>query len=721
MTSFSAITERRLRLLALGIAVLPATVSKEVFLTEWSTRHVNEAEVRSWPPRLGPNDGARTEFHPCLDLDIRDEAAVEACEQLVRDKFDGQGELLVRTGRAPKRLIPFCTDKPFDKRLMGYVAPNGDKHRVEFLAKGQQAIFYGYHEGAKRDYTWRANRDPLAVPPSEWVSITELEADELLTELDELLAEQFGYERVVPDNERGTGNGHARSPIHVTDVGAALAILDYAGQGGGGNIHDIELGCINALIVQDTSADVAVEEVLAAVHAYAATNPLCAKWDWSKEQLCLEKMAFSFINKFPDYADRLPPDLYAVRQVRRGQGVAEPRLAFDRLNKGWHYPEPPNGPDLHVTRNAEPDRKSAAPGPKFRLVPFGQLRPGNDPAYLVDELIPLRGIVLIWGKRKCLKSFWTYDLSFHVAHYYEYRGRGILQGPVVYCAFEGAHGYKKRAEALRRHHKVPDDQAVPLYLVPGRVNMIKEYPLLISAVREQLYGEVPRMIVLDTLNKSLVGSESKDVDMGAYIVAAEALRDAFDCVVVIIHHCGYDETHPRGHTSLTGAVDAEFEVVREGMLVTVRNITMRDGTEGFEIRSQAEVVEVGEDTGGKVLTSLVITQTDAPVAATRKGRGRPNVSTPILVNALRMALADHGGILRPKSERAAVHAVRETWVKPLFDDAYPAGEDDPEKIRAATDEAYRRAPQLACTEGKIGKGKDPTGNVMLWFKVATPN
>jgi hypothetical protein len=102
VTSFSAITERRLRLLALGIAVLPATVSKEVFLTEWSTRHVDEAEVRSWPPSLGPNDGARTEFHPCLDLDIRDEAAVEACEQLVRDKFDGQGELLVRTGRAPK-------------------------------------------------------------------------------------------------------------------------------------------------------------------------------------------------------------------------------------------------------------------------------------------------------------------------------------------------------------------------------------------------------------------------------------------------------------------------------------------------------------------------------------------------------------------------------------------------------------------------------------------
>ena len=453
---------------------MPATTGKEVFLEEWSTRRIDEAEVRSWPPRLGPNDGARTEFHPCLDLDIGDETAVEACERLVCDKFDGRGEMLVRTGMAPKRLIPFRTDAPFDKRTLCYVAPNGDRHKIEFLARGQQAVFFGYHEGAKRDYSWRANRDPLTVPPSEWVSITEVEADELLTELDELLVEQFDYTRAVPDSS----NGHARQAAHVTDIGAALAALDYAGQGGGGNIHDTELGCINALIVQDVMTESAIEEVHAAVSANAASHPHCARWDFEKERLVHEKMAYSFINKFPDYANRLPPELYAIRQLRRGQGVLEPKLEYYRLCKCWHYPEPPGGPDCTSPRARKRATGGTTPPPqRFQLVPFGQLRPGNDPAYLVDELIPLRGIVLTWGKRKCLKSFCTYDLSFHIPHYYEYRGRGILQGPVVYCAFEGAHGYKKRAEALRRYHKVPDDLEVPLYLVPGRANMIKEYPL----------------------------------------------------------------------------------------------------------------------------------------------------------------------------------------------------------------------------------------------------
>ncbi len=486
--------------------------------------------------------------------------------------------------------------------------------------------------------------------------------------------------------------------------------------GGGGNLHDTALGCINALIVQGSTADSAVEEVGAAVGVYAASNPLCARWSPEKARRILEGMAYSFINKFPDYADRLPPELYAMRQVRRGQGVLEPKLEYDRTRKLWHYPEPPGQPDLRVIEGGKAEPAQGQKEQKFQLVPFGQLRPGKEPGYLVDELIPLRGIVLIWGKRKCLKSFWTYDLSFHVARYPEYRERSVLQGAVVYCAFEGAHGYKKRAEALRRHHKVPATEEIPLYLVPGRANMIKEYPLLISAVREQLFGEVPRMIVLDTLNKSLVGSESKDVDMGAYIVAAEALRDAFDCVVVIIHHCGYDETHPRGHTSLTGAVDAEFEVVREGMLVTVKNITMRDGSEGFEIRSQAEIVEVGEDIRGKTLTSLVITQTDAPAAVGKKRtRGRPNVAAPILIDALRTALAERGSPFRPPGGKATEHVVSEREVRSRFDTGYPAGEADAEKAADATSEAYRRALHGAVADGVIGKGVRGT-DVVFWFK-----
>jgi hypothetical protein len=145
----NAVTDLRLRLLKVGITPLPATRNKEVFLTEWTTRLIDEAEVRSWESHADwPSTGADTADHPCLDIDIRDVDAADACERLVRDRFDGMGELLVRTGLAPKRLFPFRADEPFTKRLMCYTAPNGERHRIEFLGAGQQAVFYGYHEGA---------------------------------------------------------------------------------------------------------------------------------------------------------------------------------------------------------------------------------------------------------------------------------------------------------------------------------------------------------------------------------------------------------------------------------------------------------------------------------------------------------------------------------------------------------------------------------------------
>ena len=62
---------------------------------------------------------------------------------------------------------------------------------------------------------------------------------------------------------------------------------------------------------------------------------------------------------------------------------------------------------------------------------------------------------------------------------------------------------------------------------------------------------MPAAVAIDTLNRSLVGSKLSDEDMGDYIKAADAVRDAFECSVTIIHHCGHDASRPRGHTSLS--------------------------------------------------------------------------------------------------------------------------------------------------------------------------
>src|SRR4029077_13342107 len=100
------------------------------------------------------------------------------------------------------------------------------------------------------------------------------------------------------------------------------------------------------------------------------------------------------------------------------------------------------------------------------------------------------------------------------------------------------------------------------------------------------------------------GSENSDEDMGNYIKAADAVREAFRCAVIIIHHCGVEGTRPRGHTSLTGAADAQLACRRDrNNNVELKVEWMKDGdSEGQIVTSTLKSVEVGVDADGEPIT-----------------------------------------------------------------------------------------------------------------------
>jgi hypothetical protein len=334
--------------------------------------------------------------------------------------------------------------------------------------------------------------------------------------------------------------------------------------------------------------------------------------------------------------------------------------------------------------------------------------------------------VLVWGRQKTYKSFWLLDLMLHVAKGWPYRDRAVRQGAVIYCAFEGAHGYKGRCEAQRRHYNVHCDEDVPLYVMPGQVDLIKDEATLVAEFRLQLGDIKPAIVVLDTLNRSLKGSENSDEDMTKYTRAAEAIRQAFGCVVIIVHHCGYDSSHSRGHTSLPAAVDAELEVAREPgspmFLVTVKN--MRDGPEGTVVRSRAETIRLDVDQEGRPRSSIVVVPDDSPVDPGNRG-GRPDSAYPTFLSAMRLALAEDGITFTP-DDKLPLQAVAEQHVRKRFYRTYIDGEDDKKKSDEAQKSAFRRAMRKAI-EGKIVTGqKSNQGTPMLWWvgserRVETPD
>jgi hypothetical protein len=240
------------------------------------------------------------------------------------------------------------------------------------------------------------------------------------------------------------------------------------------------------------------------------------------------------------------------------------------------------------------------PKRKFRPVRFKDIRLRTDRPYLVKGIIPREGLTVVWGPPKCGKSFWTFDIVMHVALDWLYRGRRVQPGTVCYVACEGERGLGARTEAFRlRKLAEVEDIDPPFYLLTTRLDLVADANELIADIKAEIRTEHCAVIVIDTLNRSIAGSESRDEDMSAYVKAADMIREAFNCAVVIIHHCGLNGERPRGHTSLTGAVDAQIAVKRDEadrIIATVEY--MKDGPEGDEIVSRLAVVDVGDDEDG---------------------------------------------------------------------------------------------------------------------------
>jgi hypothetical protein len=186
-------------------------------------------------------------------------------------------------------------------------------------------------------------------------------------------------------------------------------------------------------------------------------------------------------------------------------------------------------------------------------------------------------------------------------------------------------------------------------------------------------------IVIDTLNRSLHGSESKDEDMGAYVQAADRLREEFGCAVIIIHHCGINGERPRGHTSLTGVVDAQFAVQKDtdGTILVSLEL-MKDGREGATMRCKLDPVDVGLDVHGRPITSCVVEHLGDTVPRTE--RKKPPKLTGVQARALTLL---HDAIM-------------------TSGEVPPASNHIPERTRCVREELWRDY----CYQGGISTGEE---------------
>ena len=311
-------------------------------------------------------------------------------------------------------------------------------------------------------------------------------------------------------------------------------------------------------------------------------------------------------NDIPDDAE-IARLVRAPREALREAGLPDDEYADSQFDPRDLIPNAQSPDEFgdEIAEQQSPRQKSRSLV-AFPLVAFENITLDTEHrGYLVKGLLVTTGLTVIWGPPKCGKSFWAADLGMHIALGWDYRGHKVQQAPVVYVALEGRYGFPARIEAFRRHHGI--ESAPPFYLLSASLDLVAKSGQLIASIKTQLRENLPGVLFLDTLNRSLVGSESKDEDMARFLAAAEKVAQELSCAVVIVHHCGIDATRPRGHTSLSGAVESQLKVERTAtgeVIVTVE--LAKDFAEGTEIVSRLERVELGADADGDPITSLVV-------------------------------------------------------------------------------------------------------------------
>lgn len=237
--------------------------------------------------------------------------------------------------------------------------------------------------------------------------------------------------------------------------------------------------------------------------------------------------------------------------------------------------------------------------------------------WLVKHLLPSTGMAVLYGHPGSGKTFLALDWSLHVALGWEWHGRKVKQGLVVYICAEGVSGLRNRVEAFRRHHDV---KSVPFALIPTSVDLQApdaDVNRVIEAIRtaEEHYGENAVLIVVDTISKTFGAGKENTDDMVSYVANCQRLSNQFECLTMPVHHRPKDaeSEEPRGHSSLKGGAETII-IVEAGETKKARITKQKDGEDGIEMLFKLKVVELGQDEDGDPVTSCIVEATGVDLA-----------------------------------------------------------------------------------------------------------
>ncbi|MGO7916232.1 AAA family ATPase [Rhizobium ruizarguesonis] len=286
---------------------------------------------------------------------------------------------------------------------------------------------------------------------------------------------------------------------------------------------------------------------------------------------------------------------------------------------------------------------------KFPLTRLSEIAiDDGEPEFLVEDIMPLRGLATIYGAPGSAKTFLAVDLALSVAGGVPFFGKQVSQGGAIYIAAEAGTGLKKRVIAARAEKAMPDSAPFAMIaLAPNLGPKKSEAAALIADIKGQWPNNAPvRLIVVDTLARTLRGDENSALDMGAFVADAAAIAAAFNCLVLVIHHSGKDaERGMRGSSNLNGATDCEWQISGDRVR-TVSLHKMKDAEDGLTWLFRLEQRQVSASSGKRSRsTCVVVPETSPKPIGTKPMRPQPKGNRRLVLDAVYDALASHGEVM----------------------------------------------------------------------------
>lgn len=213
------------------------------------------------------------------------------------------------------------------------------------------------------------------------------------------------------------------------------------------------------------------------------------------------------------------------------------------------------------------------------MLDWDELAAQPAPRWIVDGVIPERATVIVYGASGVGKSFLCQGIAASLAGGFDWLGRPVEAGTVLYVFAEGGAGAGKRFQALADawNRGKPIDGLRVLPVAPN-LTLDSDVAELVALNAAHDFAA----IVYDTLNRVAGDAEENSATaMGGVLNAIEKIRSAGSRTSsIIVTHSGKNGDL-RGSTALWAAADTVLELTGEPGFLKLDARKQKDAPEGL--------------------------------------------------------------------------------------------------------------------------------------------